>query len=101
VGADGEVRLEAFSFIEYHHHYSYLDEQNRALERGLKDFAAIMLGHAQAGGVVKPLDTTLLMELMFGAFNGMMRAHYDGRLVLDEARLAEAEQACWDAIAVR
>ena len=41
------------------------------------------------------------MELVFGAFVGMMRAHWEGRLALDAALIAGAEQACWDAIACR
>ncbi len=90
----------AYSFLEFHHHGSYLDDANRVLDQGLKQFAAAVVGHAQAAGIVKPVDPVLLMELVFGAFNGMMRAHYEGRIVLDDARLAAAEQACWDAVAL-
>ena len=41
------------------------------------------------------------MELVFGAFIGMMRAHSDGRIELTLDARALAEQACWDAIATR
>ena len=90
---------EAYSFLEFHHHASYLDAANKALDAGLKQFAAAIVGQAQVAGIVKPLDPLLLMELVFGAFNGMMRAHFEGRVVLDAERIAAAEAACWDGIA--
>jgi hypothetical protein len=42
----------------------------------------------------------VLMELVFGAFVGMMRAHWEGRVQLTEQVVADAEQACWDAVAI-
>jgi AcrR family transcriptional regulator len=92
---------DAFAFLELHHHGSYLDAESRAMENSLKEFGAGYIPLAQSSGVFKPMDTTLLMELMFGAFIGMMRAHYEGRITLDSASLAQAEQACWDAIAAK
>ncbi len=90
----------AFAFIELHNHASYLDGASLAVDRTIKDFAHAMIARAQGAGLVKPLDAWLLMELVFGAFVGMMRAHWEGRLALDAALLAGAEQACWDAIAI-
>ena len=89
----------AFMFIETHNHASYLDAESVALDRNLKDFARAMLGLAQAQGLIKPLDTAVLMELVFGAFVGMMRAHSEGRIELTDAVVAQAEQACWDTLA--
>ncbi len=89
---------DAYTFLEFHHHGSYLDDANKALDTGLKQFAAMVVGSAQASGIIKPVSPVLLMELVFGAFNGMMRAHYDGRIALDDAKLAQAEEACWDAV---
>lgn len=91
----------AFAFIELHNHASYLDGASLAVDRTIKDFAHAMIARAQGAGLVKPLDAWLLMELVFGAFVGMMRARWEGRLALDAALIAGAEQACWDAIATR
>lgn len=90
---------DAFAFLELHHHGSYLDAESRAMENRLKEFAALMVQHAQDRGEVRQGSTTLLMELVFGAFNGTMRAHYEGRLEVTDAVAEQAEQACWDAIA--
>ena len=90
----------AFAFLELHHHASYLDDESRAIEHQLHEFGAGFVDAAKAMGVLKPIDTHLLMELLFGAFIGMMRAHYEGRLALDDASLAQAERACWDTIAI-
>jgi AcrR family transcriptional regulator len=90
----------AFAFIELHNHASYLDDESRAIDRNLKDFARGVIQLAQAQGLLKQLDASVLMELVFGAFVGMMRAHYEKRIELSPEIIAQAEEACWDAIAI-
>jgi AcrR family transcriptional regulator len=90
----------AFAFLELHNHASYLDAESLAIDRGIKDFAAGVIERAQRDGIVKPLDARIQMELVFGAFIGMMRGHWERRISLDDAALRDAEQACWDAIAL-
>jgi AcrR family transcriptional regulator len=89
-----------FAFIELHNHASYIDAENLAIDRSLKDFTKMVIMRAQSEGLVKKLDAGVLMELMFGAFVGMMRAHWEGRIQLTPEAIAGAEQACWDAVAV-
>ncbi|MDQ3367528.1 MAG: TetR family transcriptional regulator [Myxococcota bacterium] len=91
---------EAFAFLELHPHHSYLDKESIALDGGLKAFGVAFVKAAQQQGVLKPLEPALLMELIFGAFNGMFRAHREGRITLDDAALLAAEAACWDAVTV-
>lgn len=90
----------AFAFIELHNHASYLDAESIAIDRNVKDFARVVIERAQREKLVKPLDAKVLMELMFGAFVGMMRAHWEGRITLSDEVIRDAEQACWDAVAV-
>jgi AcrR family transcriptional regulator len=90
----------AFAFIELHNHASYLDGESLAIDRNIKEFTRAVIERAQRDGLVKALDAKVLMELIFGAFVGMMRAHWEGRIELSDAVIAGAEQACWDAIAV-
>jgi TetR/AcrR family transcriptional regulator, repressor of fatR-cypB operon len=90
----------AFAFIELHNHASYLDDESRAVDRNLKDFARGVIQLAQTRGLLKPLDASILMELVFGAFVGMMRAQWEGRVQLADQSIVEAEAACWDAVAV-
>ncbi len=90
---------KAFAFVELHNHASYLDAESLAVDRNVKDFARIVIQRAQADGIVKPLDATTLMELVFGAFIGMMRAHWEGRIQLTDDAIRGSEQACWDAVA--
>lgn len=91
---------KAFAFLELHHHASYLDAESQTMENGLKQFGAMMVQRAQTEGVVKPGPAALLMELVFGAFIGMMRAHGEGRVALTADDQELAEQACWDAVAL-
>jgi TetR/AcrR family transcriptional regulator, repressor of fatR-cypB operon len=90
----------AFAFIETHNHASYLDDESRAIDRHLHTFAHAMIQRAQHEGLVKPLDAWVLMELVFGAFIGLLRAHWEGRITLTDDVIRGAEQACWDAVAV-
>jgi AcrR family transcriptional regulator len=90
----------AFAFIETHNHASYLDAESRAVDRNIHVFAHAMIERAQREGLVKPLDAWILMELIFGAFVGMLRAHWEGRIVLTDDVVRDAEQACWDAVAI-
>lgn len=90
----------AFAFIELHNHASYLDAESVAIDRDLKQFARTMISRAQEAGELKPLDPTALMEILFGAFYGLIRAHLEGRVELNDALIQDAEEACWDAAAV-
>jgi AcrR family transcriptional regulator len=90
---------KAFAFIETHNHASYLDAESQAIDRNIHTFAHGIIQRAQRERLVKPLDAWVLMELTFGAFIGLMRAHGEGRLVLTDDVIRDAEQACWDAIA--
>ncbi len=91
----------AFAFLELYQHAPYLDDESRALEHQLRELGAGFLLRAQGLGMLKPMDPILMMELVFGAFTGMMRAQWEGRLALTPEALAQAEAACWDAIALR
>ncbi len=91
---------EAFAFLELHHHGSYLDDESLRLDASLRDFGAAFVKNAQLAGVVKPMDPRLLMELVFGAFIGVLRARWERRAFVDDDALVKAEAATWDAIAV-
>lgn len=100
-GAMAELALanpEAFTFLELHHHRSYLDAESRALENQVKDFAAVAVSRGQAMGVFRKMDTTVLLELLFGAFVGMIRAHQEGRVKLTDETIEAARGACWDLV---
>jgi len=90
----------AFAFIELHNHASYLSAESLAVDRNIKTFGHAIIQRAQRDGIVKPLEAFVLMELVFGAFVGMMRAHWEGRIELTPDVIRDAELACWDAIAV-
>jgi len=91
---------QGFAFLELHHHGSYLDQQNLALDQSLRTFGAGFVRAAQTAGVLKAMDPKLMMELIFGAFIGVIRARWEQRAFVDDDALAAAEAACWDAIAL-
>lgn len=90
---------DALAFLELQSHKGYLDTESRALENQLKDFAAAAFAVGQAAGAFRKMDVGLLLELLFGAFGGMVRAHLEGRLTLDETAIESSMRACWDMVA--
>jgi AcrR family transcriptional regulator len=90
---------DALKFLELHHHRPYLDAESAALQHQLKQFAKGVCKAGQDAGVFKPMDPALLIELLFGAFLGMMRAQWDGGVDLDERAVEEARVACWALVA--
>jgi AcrR family transcriptional regulator len=86
------------SFLELHHHGSYLDQKSMAIEHGIVEFGVEMVRRAQEAQAIKKADPLLLMELMNGAFLGIFRASVEGRLKLTKEMYMVAEQCCWEAI---
>lgn len=88
---------EAFRFLEMQDHVPYLDRESRQLERSVIAplFAAGQRLRDRTPGA--PIDVVL--ALVWGAFVGLIKAARLGYLALDDARLAQAGDACWRMIA--
>jgi len=89
----------AFAFLELHSHRDYLDDDSRAVEQGIIEFGTRFFVSAQDRGEVNPGSPMLIMSMVFGAFVGMVRASWEGRLELTDDAIATAEALCWKAIA--
>ena len=75
----------AFAFIELHNHASYLDAESIAIDRNVKDFArGDDPARAGRGAASSRSMRTSSWSSMFGAFVGMMRAHWEGRIELSD-----------------
>jgi TetR/AcrR family transcriptional regulator, repressor of fatR-cypB operon len=89
---------KAFAFLELHQHSSYFDDDSRAVEEQLFQFALEFIRGAQARKEVREADPMVLMSIVLGSFVGLVRLGWEGKLELTEAKLAEAEQCVWEAI---
>jgi AcrR family transcriptional regulator len=89
---------EVYTFLELHHHGSYLDAESRALDNRLHDFAVGTIQRAQADGILKRVDPELLLALVHGAFIGVLRACREGRLAVSLESYQAAEPSCWDLV---
>ena len=89
---------KAFAFLELHHHASYLDAESKQVESRLLELASDFVRQAQQRGELRDGDPMLLMSLVYGAFTGIVRANWEGRLELSEAALDDAEQVLWQAV---
>jgi AcrR family transcriptional regulator len=85
-------------FLELHHHAPYLDAESRAIEERVVQAAALFFDEARKQRLVRDVSTPLLLAVVHGLFVGIIRAHFEGRLVLDDNMLTAAETCCWEAI---
>jgi TetR/AcrR family transcriptional regulator, repressor of fatR-cypB operon len=98
LGAFAKKYPKVFSFLELHHHASYLDEESRTVESRVLDLATAFVARMQEARVVKPLPTMALMIIVYWAFVGLSRCSQEGRLELTDEVLAQSEQCLWEAI---
>jgi TetR/AcrR family transcriptional regulator, repressor of fatR-cypB operon len=89
---------QVYTFLELHHHGSYIDAESRAIENRLHDFAVGVIRKAQGEGILKPLDPELLLTLVHGAFIGVLRACREGRVAVALETFLAAEPSCWDLV---
>lgn len=88
----------AFAFLELHSHRDYLDDESLAVEEKLVEFGVRFIEAAQQRGEIKPTRPMVLISILFGAFVGLIRLAWEGKLTLTDQVVAEAEQCCWEAI---
>jgi AcrR family transcriptional regulator len=88
---------DAFAFLEYQQHESYLDEESRAVSSRVTTIATDLLVRGQRTGEVRRSDPSVLIMLAYGAMVGLSRYLWTGAPMTDE-QLADAEAAVWDLI---
>lgn len=93
-----DERPLSLAFLEHHHHKDYLDQESRDLEQRMFAPALLFLQQAQEQMAVKKCDPEILIALVWGMFNGLVRGRVEKRFTLDAAALAEAEECIWQAI---
>ncbi|MFO0746869.1 MAG: TetR/AcrR family transcriptional regulator [Myxococcota bacterium] len=89
---------DVVNFLEVHHHGDYLDAESKKLGKHFESIALAFFERAAKVGAVKKLHPHVLMALVWGAFTGFMKAHWEGRLPIDDETLAAYEQCLWEAI---
>jgi hypothetical protein len=89
---------EVVRFLELHHHTSYLDDKSRGISSNMERLARGFFERASQLGATRQAPATALMAIVWGAFAGLMKAHWEGLIVLDDALIATTEQCLWEAI---
>jgi AcrR family transcriptional regulator len=88
----------ALKFLELHHHQMYLSDECRKKEEEVLAPALLFLSQTAQAKITKPLPPVLLGAIVYGAFIGLVKASWDGRIELTRETLDAAEQCCWEAI---
>jgi AcrR family transcriptional regulator len=88
----------AYSFLQLHHHASYLDDESREIEEQLFELAITFIRGAQERGEFRQMPPELMWSMVDGAFIGLVRSAREGRIDLGPEDLDAAEAACWEMI---
>jgi TetR/AcrR family transcriptional regulator, repressor of fatR-cypB operon len=86
---------DAFAFLEYQQHASYLDADSIALNERSTALARDMVVQGQKSGEIRDGDPTVLVALAYGAFIGLSKARWSGA-IHGTPDVAAAESAVWD-----
>ena len=89
-----------FSFLELHHHSSYLDAESLALEQRAIQFGVAFVETAQKRGDLRPVAPAILIGIVLGAFIGLVSKSTQCGLTLDASLWTVAEQCVWEAIRI-
>jgi TetR/AcrR family transcriptional regulator, repressor of fatR-cypB operon len=89
---------DASAYMNLHHHASYLDAENLALEEMHAGLGTQLVERGQAAFVLRKGEPMLLLALVYGAIVGLARASWEGRIEITEEVLETAEQACWELV---
>jgi len=88
----------SFRFLEMQDHVPYLDEQSQRVELSVLAPIFVIAQGFQQQGIGSGAPTELLMAMVWGAFVGVMKYERLGYLVLDDARIETARDACWNLV---
>ena len=87
------------SFLELHHHGSYLDKQSLAIEHGIIEFGVVMVRRAQEAQAIKKVGSAAAHGARSTAPSSASFARaWRGASMLDKTVYMIAEQCCWEAI---
>jgi AcrR family transcriptional regulator len=89
---------QAIQFLELQHHAPYLDETSRQVNDQLMMLARTFLERGVAEQIIRDVEPSLLVSLVWGAFRGIFQGGCDGTLTLDDATIATSELCVWEAI---
>jgi AcrR family transcriptional regulator len=100
MGAFARKHPKVMTFLELHHHGGYLDEKSHQAEEALLVPIRSFVRDAQKRGALKDdCAAEVLMAVVYGAFNGIVRASLRGYLDLTPKVLGNGAECVWAAIA--
>ena len=85
-------------FLELHHHQPYIDAESRAIEERMLLALRAFITRAQEQQILKRFDPALLLAVAYGAFTGLMKEYWLGRVDLTPESIAQAETCAWESI---
>ncbi len=93
-----EREPHALSFLELHHHATYLDAESLAVDLAVLGPLVAFVRMGQDAQILKAGPPELILTIVWGVFSGTMRAGQLGHLVIDPQVIALAEAWVWEAI---
>lgn len=89
---------DAMSFLELHHHASYLDRKSRVVEEASRKPLREMIVAMQKAGAVREGPPDVLMSILWGGTLGVLRGGQEGDFKADSKSTELTEECLWEAI---
>lgn len=96
--AFAEAHPLAFTFLEFHHHAPYLDDESRTVQRRALSLEARLFEAGRQTGVVRNMPDAVLSAFINGALVSLVKSARDGQIDLTPAVVDQAAARCWEAI---
>ncbi|MDF2626711.1 MAG: Transcriptional regulator, TetR family protein [Symbiobacteriaceae bacterium] len=96
--AFAEANRLAFTFLEFHHHAPYLDDESRSVQKRAAGLEARLFEAGRRAGAVQKMPDAVLSAFIGGALVSLIKSAWDGQIPLTPAVVEQAAARCWDAI---
>lgn len=91
---------EEFRFLEQYANSPYIEQEIREANQQTYQPAIEFLVKGMEKGVLRQMEPFLMANLLYGAVVAVAKIHLAGQLEVDNAKLQQAIQSCWDGVRI-
>ena len=91
---------EEFRFLEQYANSPFIEKEIREANQQTYQPAIEFLMEGMNKGVLRGMDPILMANLLYGAVVAVAKIHLAGQLNIDQSKLQQAIQSCWDGVRI-
>jgi AcrR family transcriptional regulator len=91
---------EEFRFLEQYANSPFIEKEIREANQQTYQPAIEFLIQGMEKGVLRAMEPILMANLLYGAVVAVAKIHLAGQLNIDQEKLQQAIQSCWDGVRI-